>query len=159
MERVNHPIHFYDAANPENVPSGVCAAVYVNGYVWPENQVKRMGKVLHISVERSPEWAKYARIIDVERGAALPEDVRAFCAVQYELYRQAAVVYVNRSNWEAVKDAVSGMDIEIPRPFYWVATLDGTMRVADEWATQYQGGQVAGYDLSILHGPDLFHKT
>ena len=71
-------IHFYDAATPENVPSGVYAAVYVNGFAWPESQIKRMAKVIRISVHREAYWAKFARVIDIESGAALTTDAVPF---------------------------------------------------------------------------------
>lgn len=147
-------LHFYDAATPENVPTGVYAAVYVNGFAWPEREVKRMARVIRISVLREASWARFARVIDVESGAARPEDVPAFIHHRRQLGFPDATAYVNRSNWDAVKRAVD--DAKLPHPFYWVSTLDGTQNVPGAWAVQYQGGGNAPFDLSVLHGINNF---
>lgn len=154
------PIHFYDAATPENVPSGVYAAVYVNGFAWPESQVRRMAKVIRISVHREARWARFARVIDVERGAALPQDVvpfiherRAHIGVHGGEPWDDATAYVNRSNHQQIIDLVDAAGI--PQPRYWVATLDGT-DLAGVWAVQRFGHP--GFDLSVLHGRDDFHR-
>lgn len=147
--------HFYDAASPENVPSGVYAAVYINGFAWPEAEIRRMRKVIRVSVEREASWAKLARVIDVENGAALPEDVVPFLRERRSLGFRDGTAYVNRSNWGDVADRVHSAGFTA---FYWVATLDGTQAVPGAWAVQYQGGLTAGFDLSVLHGADTFHK-
>ena len=155
-------IHFYDAATPQNVPSGVYAGVYVNGYAWPERQVKRMARVFRISVHRESFWAKYARCIDVENGAALPEDVPPFIHTRRAHGHNDATAYVNRSNWLAVYNHVK--DAGMPEPLWWVSTLDGTQEVelsengvviARAWAVQYEDHRNM-YDLSILHGINNF---
>lgn len=147
------PIHFYDSATPQNVPSGVYAAVYVNGFAWPERQVKRMARVFRISVHREAFWAKYARCIDVESGAALPEDVPGFLRERRAHGYGDGTVYVNRSNWETVKEHIQRA--ALPQPFYWVATLDGTQDVPGAWAVQYRD-EGNRFDLSVLHGINNF---
>lgn len=147
------PIHFYDSASPQNIPSGVYAAAYVNGYVWPEREVMRMAKVIRVSVLADPHWARQARCIDVERGAASPEQAVAFVKLRRAYGFNDATVYVNRGNWEAVRNA--HQQANEPHPFYWVATLDGTMDVPGAWAVQY--ADRGRYDLSVLHGIDNFH--
>lgn len=153
------PIHFYDASTPENVPSGVYAAVYVNGYVWPEEQVRRMAKVFRISVRQESSYAKVARCIDVENGAALPQNVVPFLGQRLELGFPDGTVYVNRSNREQVKELCQEAKFKFRNrpwmPFEWVATLDGT-DIPDAWAVQLLTEH--GYDYSILHGVDNFHK-
>lgn len=154
-------IHFYDAASPENVPSGVHAAVYINGFRWTEDQVKRMGRVIRVSVEREAHWAREARVIDVENGAAQPGDVPAFIYHRRSLGFHDATAYVNRSNWQEVHERVAHAHLSC---IWWVATLDGEQNVEPPpgarhaWAVQYQGGMNAAYDLSILHGQDTFHR-
>lgn len=155
-------LHFYDAAAPENVPSGVHAGVYINGFAWPQSQVDRMAKVFRISVHHEAYYARIARCIDVENGAAMPTDV-----VPFIKYRRAhlkaqghrgddATAYVNRSNWSTVVDLVHQAGIE--QPLYWVATLDGTQELeGNPWAVQYATIHGA-YDLSVLHGVDNFRK-
>lgn len=156
-------LHFYDAANPLNVPSGVYASVYVNGFAWPQSQIDRMARVFHTSVEREAFWAKYARCIDVENGAALPEDVPAFIDERRAHGFDDATAYVNRSNWQIVYDQVKVRNMR--EPLWWVSTLDGTQEVelkvdnvviARAWAVQYE--TVHGHDVSILHGINNFVK-
>jgi hypothetical protein len=146
-------IHFYDAATPENVPSGVYAAVYVNGYAWPQSEVERMAKVIRISVQREAYWAKYARVIDVETGAALPADVVPFIRERMALGHDDATAYVNRSNKATVEQLVDDAGLKCR---YWVATLDGTQDIPGAWAVQYLGA--GRYDLSILYGVNDFHN-
>lgn len=159
-------LHFYDSANPRNVPSGVYAGCYVNGYAWPESEADRMRSVFWISVHREAYWAKYARCIDVENGAAQPSDVPAFIRERYSHGFNDATVYVNRSNWEAVYKALDDEPAAYRySPFWWVSTLDGTQYaeltidgkvVAKPWAVQYYGGMNAPYDISVLHGLNNF---
>lgn len=147
---------FYDAANPRNIPSGVHAAVYINGeFKWPQSEIDRMAGVFSVSVEREAYWAQQARCIDVEKGAALPEDVVSFIKERRKHYDDATA-YVNRSNWDAVRNLVA--EAHIPQPFYWVSTLDGTTDVPGAWAVQDHGGMTSPYDTSILFGVNNFHK-
>lgn len=157
---MSHPaIHFYDAANPANVPSGVYAAVYINGFAWPQSEINRMARIFKISVERSPLWAEKARCIDIENGAALPVDAAPF--VQHRinflkahgLHFNDSVVYVNRSNRGDVQERLAHAGLHA---YNWVATLDGT-DLDDAWAVQLQTVNGA-YDLSRLHGVNDFRK-
>jgi hypothetical protein len=147
-------IHFYDAATPQNVPSGVYAAVYINGYAWPESQIDRMSRVIRVSVHPEAFWAKYARVIDVENGAASPDNVVPFIRERIAHGHHDATAYVNRSNWDAVKQLVAAAKLEA-WVRYWVATLDGTQDVPGAWAVQYATINNA-YDLSVLHGVNDF---
>jgi hypothetical protein len=148
-------IHFYDSASPENVPSGVHACVYVNGFAWGERQIERMGAVRRISVLKEASWAKVASIIDVENGAADPTDVVPFLHERLAHGQDDGTAYVNRSNLEQVRSLVQDAKLKC---LFWVATLDGTMTVEGAWAVQYHGGITAPYDLSVLHGVNYFHK-
>lgn len=147
-------IHFYDAAEPRNVPSGVYAAVYVNGlYVWPTVEVARMGKIIRISVLPEAHWAQAARALDVETGAAGIGNIVPFITERRRCGYDDATIYTDRSNLPAAKAAVAAAGLTCR---FWVATLDGTQDI-DEWAVQYQGGDNAPYDLSVLRGIDDFH--
>lgn len=149
-------LHFYDSANPANVPSGVAAAVYVNGaYRWPAAQVNRMSRVFRISVEAEASWARISRCIDIENGAGTPPEAVAFVEARRHYGYDDATVYVNRGNWGAVRTEFNTH--KIAEPLYWVATLDGTTIVPGAWAVQYQGGFHAPYDVSVLHGVDNLH--
>jgi hypothetical protein len=151
------PIRFYDSASPKNIPTGVYAAVYVNGrYAWPEADVDRMAKVIRISVGADPAWAAHARCIDVETGAATLEQAMAFVRERRNFGYDDATVYCDRSTLVALVEAFE--HAKIRPPYWWVATLDQTQDVAGAWAVQYQGGPHAPYDLSVLHGVDNFHR-
>ena len=161
-------LHFYDAANSHNVPSGVHAAVYINGFAWPQSEIDRMGAVIRISVERDHAWANRARVIDIENGAALPEDAVPFCQERERflatksMHVNDSVVYVNRSNRGDVEERLrrAGFtivvnNIEPGTVRVWEATLDGT-DVPDTWACQtFTNG---AFDRSILHGVNDFRK-
>jgi hypothetical protein len=154
------PVHFYDAATPSNVPGNVFAAYYVNGFVWPAYQIKRMYRVIAVSVRHDRGWARVARCIDVENGAAYPSDVVPFIRARIGYGHHDATAYVNRSNWQIVHDLVRKAGLNCR---YWVSTLDGTMHpvLPDgtvPWAVQYQGGMNAPYDKSILWGRNDFLK-
>lgn len=150
-------IHFYDAANPENIPSGVFAAVAINGdFAWPEEDIRRMARVFRYSVEREPGFARLARGLDVESGAADLTDIVPFIKVRRERYDDATV-YVDRSNWEEAKARVAHAGLA--QPFYWIPTLDGTQNVPGSWAVQYQGGIHSAFDLSVLHGKNNFVRS
>jgi hypothetical protein len=149
-------IHFYDSATPENIPSGVYACAYVNGFAWPESEIARMSHILRITVQAEADWARYAAIIDVENGAASPADVPAFLRERRSLFGETGIAYVNRANYQDVKALVDAAGLDC---LYWVATLDGTMDVPGAWAVQYQGGVNARFDLSILHGVNRFHRV
>lgn len=161
----NPTVHFWDAANPANVPSGVHAAVYVNGFAWPQSQIDRMAAVFRVSVRRESFWAKFARCLDCEPGAADPAvDLVPFINERRAHGFNDATGYVNRSNWlTAIEACHRANKME---PLWWVATLDGTMQVErpaaagpgpGAWAVQYQGGMNSPVDVSILHGINNFH--
>lgn len=159
--QTKQPIHFYDAATPENVPSGVHAAIYVNGRdAWPRSQVDRMAAVFRISVLREASWAKFARCLDIEPGAAEPQDAVPFMGLRLELGFPDGTTYVNRSNRAEVQELCREAKLKFRgkpwMPFEWVATLDGT-DVSDAWAVQLE--TVHGYDYSVLHGINNFHKS
>lgn len=149
-------IHFYDSASPQNIPSGVHAAVYINGYAWPDEEILRMASVFRVSVLREASFARWASCIDVETAAATPADAVAFCRERRELGFNDPKCYVNRSNWSTVKAAIA--DARLAEPLWWVATLDGTQDIEGAWAVQYQGGPTSAFDLSVLKGRNEFHR-
>lgn len=162
-------VHFYDAANSRNVPSGVYAAVYINGdFVWPESERRRMSHIIGVSVEREAFWAEHGRAIDLENKAALPEDAPGFVKhrgmflASHGFHHNDAVVYVNRANRGDVVErlqhagitiVMDNLNVDTARE--WVATLDGT-DIPDAWACQsFTNGL---FDRSILHGIDSFRR-
>ena len=148
-------LHFYDAATPGNIPSGVCAAVAINGsYAWPEDEIRRMSRVFRYSVEREASWARYARAIDIERGAGLPEDVVPFIIARRGHGYNDGTFYCDRADLDDVRERLTHAGLPA---LEWVATLDGTTEIPGAWAVQYQGGGNAPYDLSVLYGVDNLH--
>lgn len=151
------PLHFYDSAEPRNVPSGVHAAVYINGrFAWPESQVKRMARVFRITIEGGAQWAKHARCIDIERGDATPESAMSFLEERTKHYGDATA-YCDRSTRPEVESLCRRAGI-LDKVRFWIATLDGTQDVQGAWAVQYAGGIHAAVDLSVLHGVDDFRR-
>jgi hypothetical protein len=114
-----------------------------------------MHKIFSVSVERSQHWASKARCIDVELGAATPDDVVPFVKQRRDLGFDDATVYCNRSTLVAVKQRLK--EAHVSGVYLWIATLDGTRDVPGAWAVQYQGGVHSAFDLSVLHGVDNFH--
>lgn len=150
-------LHFYDAANSRNVPSGVHAAVPISGsFAWSQAEIDRMAAIFCYTPLPGAEWARHARCMDIESGACSPTDLPPFLIERRRLGFNDGTGYVNRSNWGAAKQACA--NAKIPEPFWWVSTLDGTIDVPGAWAVQYAGGMHAAFDLSILLGVNNFHK-
>lgn len=151
------PIHFYDSASPHNIPSGVHAAVCINGdFAWRESDVRRMEAVFrYIAVgNNEPSWAAHARGIDIEPECVWPpENAMPFLIARHKHYGDATA-YVNRSTLPQVEEMVHNAGISV---YYWIATLDGTQEVPGAWAVQYTDVHNL-YDISILHGVNNLHK-
>lgn len=148
-------LHFYDSAEPRNVPSGVHAAVYVNGrFAWPESEVRRMAKVIRVTVLPGAFWAHLARCIDIENGDATPQSAMPFL-IERDKHYGDATAYCDRSTRPEVESLCRHAGI-LEHVRFWVATLDGTQGVPGAWAVQYQGGLRSAFDLSVLHGVDDF---
>lgn len=148
-------LHFYDSANPKNIPSGVCAAVNIDGsFAWEEEDIQRMARIFRYVVHPTVAKARLARGVDIERGDATVTEAMPFLIARHKLYGDATA-YCDRSTLPELRSAVAQAHIQV---FEWVATLDGTQNIDGAWAVQYQGGLRAAYDLSVLHGVDNFHR-
>lgn len=148
-------LHFYDAADPRNIPSGAHAAVAANGeFAWRDSDVRRMASVFRFlehddGVGDLSRWAPHARAIDIEPECIWPpERAMPFLVARAKHYGDATA-YCNRSTLPEVRDLVKRAEIEI---LEWVSTLDGTQDVAGAWAVQYYGGVHTPWDLSVLLG-------
>lgn len=161
MKGQHQHLHFYDAANSRNVPSGVHAAVYVNGaFRWPHSEQQRMAAIFSVSVEREASWARLARCIDVEASAGRPPDVVPFIRERQHLGYDDGTVYTNRANRVEIGGLLADDGLEA---LEWCATLDGTIslppvRGLKLWAIQYSGGMHAAFDQSILLGVNNLHR-
>jgi hypothetical protein len=149
------PIHFYDSASPHNIPSGVHAAVCINGdFAWRESDIRRMEAVFrYIAVGGESSWAAHARGVDIEPECVWPpENAMPFLVARHKHYGDATA-YCDRSVLPQVQELVKNAKIEV---FYWVATLDGT-NVEGSWASQLEDVHNL-YDISVLNGVNNFHK-
>lgn len=152
-------VHFYDAANSHNVPSGVYAAIPADGaFAWRETEIRRMEKVFMYTVLGGVGAARYARGIDIEQGdrANNPDEYMPFLIERTRTHGDATP-YCNRSTHSSVAAACERAGI-LSKVHFWIATLDGTMDFPGAWAVQYHGGMTAPFDLSVLHGRDTFHR-
>lgn len=157
---MSSPVHFYDATNPRNVPSGAHAAIPIDGRFAPEwegAQTQRMGKVFFYTVLGGTAVAHHARGIDIEAGdrANDPGFYMPFLIERTKHYGDATP-YCNRSTLPSVQSHCRRAGI-LDKVLFWVATLDGTI-VKGAWATQIHGGIDSPFDLSVLQGVDNFHR-
>lgn len=155
---MSNKLHFYDAANSHNVPSGVHAGVYINGFRWERSEVERMARVFSISVKQEATWAREARCIDIEKGAGLTMDVVPFIRERKRLGFDDGTAYTNRSNRKEIGHRLQAAGLIA---LEWCATLDGTVNLEPVpglhlWAIQFE--TVHGFDVSVLLGVDNFHK-
>jgi len=127
--------------------------VYINGeFAWPQSQIARFPKIIRISVTGDPSAARLARCIDVETGAATPDDAAAFIQERHRLGFGNATVYCDESNVAAVKTACAGLTYR-----FWIASWTGKAHEVDNaWAVQYSGGPDVTYDTSIVYGQEDF---
>jgi hypothetical protein len=85
-----------------------------------------------------------AHIVDVESGAlSIPEGAAKLRTWVAE-HRPYVTAYVNRSNQPALKAELGTVD-----PFWWVATLDGTMNVQDSYSSIVQFAGEAAFGLHV----------
>jgi hypothetical protein len=148
-------IHFYDSAEPRNIPSGVYAAVCMDGdFAWSPHDIERMAKVFRYIVHPTVEKAMIARGVDIEKGNATVPEAMPFLVERHRMFGDATA-YCDRSTLPELRGAVNAAGIEV---FEWVATLDGTQGVEGAWSVQYLGGLTSPFDLSVLHGVDNFHR-
>jgi hypothetical protein len=153
-------------------PSNPVACYADGSYAWSPAQEHLFGRKIRITVEASlPEGSRYARCIDVERGAATPADVKPFLEAHKALGFANGTVYCDASSVRSVLDAAG--DYDIPR--WWIASWTGAQRTVTQvaaqvradcgvdlpeskiWACQYVN--FPQYDLSVVYGkPDFSHR-
>ena len=85
-----------------------------------------------------------AHIVDVESGALSIEQGAAKLRQWTAEHRPWPTAYVNRSNRATLKAALGTVD-----PFWWVATLDGTMNVDDSYTALVQFAGEAAFGLHV----------
>jgi hypothetical protein len=142
----------YDSTNPSAIPlDAPVVAGYADGrYQWSSADWARFPNAIHISIVCFP--GSSGDILDIETGCAAPSDVSGWLDRYNRPVFKVPTLYVNRSNWNAVRGAVGNRQVD-----YWVATLDGTQVVTGAAAVQFCGAfgsgdpcQAAGdYDISL----------
>ena len=112
--------------------------------------VAKFGRRLAVIDRGHGDPLNLATIVDVERGALTIEQGAAKIKGWVAEHRPYVTAYVNRSNRDAMKAALGGVD-----PFWWVATLDGTMNVQDSYTAlvQFAGEAAIGLhvDVSVVY--------
>jgi hypothetical protein len=156
-------VHMADSVRPNLIPSTFkYVAAYANGHFeWTPQEVNRFTDHINIGVLANiPEQAKYCRVLDVERFDALPSDAPAFIQERHAEGHDDATIYCDRATIPSVYQNCRAAGVTVPR--WWIATLDGTMRVpvpdGELWAVQY--ATVNGeYDVSAVYGElDFVHS-
>lgn len=141
-------IQCYDSTRPNLIPASAPAVlIYADGaFKWTHEDKARFPHARHraISVLNKPS---VAAVLDVELGDATPEDAPGFIKARFG----DACIYCNRSTLPAVQRACAGLDYRV-----WLATLDGSKPTSIRGggklaAVQYQGGQKAHFDLSVVY--------
>lgn len=106
--------------------------------------VAKFGRRLAVIDRGNGDPMNLAHIADVERGVLSIEQgagkIRQWVAER----RPWVTAYVNRSNREAMKAALGGID-----PYWWEATLDGTMNVQDAYTAMVQFAGEAAFGLHV----------
>jgi hypothetical protein len=139
----------YDGVDAGTVPAG--AAIYA-GYVDGEWQsydalVAKFPGALHVSI--CVTSADSARALDVESGDATPEEAPGWAARMRAAGNPYPVVYMDESNWPAVKAAFSSQGVAAP--LYWVAAYvsdPSTVPAIPSGAIAVQYYDYGGYDAS-----------
>lgn len=112
--------------------------------------VAKFGRRLAVIDRGHGDPMNLAHIADVERGVLTVEQGAEKIRQWTAEHRPWPTVYVNRSNRPAMKAALGTLD-----PFWWVATLDGTMNVDDSYTAlvQFAGEATIGLhvDISIVY--------
>lgn len=105
--------------------------------------VAKFGRRLAVIDRGHGDPMNLAHIVDVESGALTIEQGAAKIRQWVAEHRPWPTAYVNRSNRAPMKAALGSVD-----PYWWVATLDGTMNVDDSYTALVQ---FAGEDKIGLH--------
>jgi hypothetical protein len=155
----------YDAADPSKIPDGSFVAGYVNGaYAWSAEEWSAFGQQLGIDVTGSAPLM--SNILDVEPGnLGTPDGDTAAAwallvprAVAWARQRQernlSVTLYVEASRFVQLSGGLADAGVKGVR--YWVADWGITQSQAEGKVggviagIQFQGGQDAPYDLSVV---------
>ena len=147
-------------------------ACYINGlFAWSPAQEHLFARKIRISVMAGqPDAAKYARVLDVERGDARPADVPAFLNVR-DTVKPNGTVYCSLAAVPSVLAVLGGRRTRWWLAWYWgrpghpsaaqvLAQLEAetgeTIPADDLWACQYVSR--AQWDESVIYGVEDFSR-
>lgn len=135
-----------DSVNASLIPIDTpVVAGYGDGlYVWSSADWARFPHSIPLSIVVNA--ADSGDILDIEQFDATPAEAPGWCDRFNRSNRRRPTLYVNRSNWAAVRAAVGARAVD-----YWVATLDGTKNIPGAVAVQYT--DVGPYDESVILDP------
>lgn len=157
-----------DSSHIDSIPLDVnIAALYFNGDYAVSQAVAAQrfpaGKYVTVWIDVFGNAPQHAQVLDVEKGAASTAAAPAWIrARRAAVHSSLPTIYCNRSTMPALirTCAIGGLT---PAEDYqlWIATLDGTEKIAGVAlrsitgvvACQYQGGQKAAFDLSNVYDP------
>ncbi len=153
-----------DSITASDIPlAGLDVAMgYINGaYAWSGADAQRFaGRGIPVSFIDVNASRPDADILDVEVGNATVSGAVHWIQDRKRLSPQPSypgIIYCNRSTLTPLFNAMNAAGLQIVRDFrLWIATLDGTKRVADMTgvtAVQYAGTAQTGghYDESIIY--------
>ena len=106
--------------------------------------VAKFGRRLAVIDRGHGDPMNRAHIVDVERGVLSIEQGAAKVKGWVAEHRPYVTAYVNRSNRPAMRAALGSID-----PFWWEATLDGTMNVQDSYTAMVQFAGEAAFGLHV----------
>jgi hypothetical protein len=144
------PYHIFDSVTPSDIPAHQNAAVYSNGaYAATPAQVAGHRNVLWIDTNGSNP---HADALDVEPGDATPAGAAQWVHAKLNAdHKSVAIVYTMISQWQAVKDNVSGLPHWMQdKVRYWIADPTGVDHVVPGAnATQWYWGK--NYDTTTAN--------
>lgn len=105
----------------------------VGGYInhvppWSVADFARHSHKLRISVRSSPVYAKVARVIDVEPGAALAHDVMPFVRERERLGFDNSTLYCDLAQWPEIRGELHSEGIGLDQVRLWIAHWTGRPR-------------------------------
>ena len=142
----------FDGVNPAQVPAGAAIyAGYVDGEWQSYNELAAANPTArHVSICVAATGS--ARVLDVEKGDATPDQAPGWAETQRRSGNPYPVVYCNEENtWPAVKAAFTQQGVE--PPLYWVAAyVDDAAHVpvVPDGAIALQYYDYGGYDASAV---------
>jgi hypothetical protein len=125
-----------DSNEPGSIPihGTELVAGYINGkYAWTQENFDRFRGIPHIFIDIFGD-NPHAGVLDVEPQCAKVEDAPPWVKARKALLPDAhtPVIYCNRSTLTPLFNAMAAAGLHVVHDFrLWIATLDGTRKVAD----------------------------